>query len=76
MIGRSHARLSSLSSRRVIRRLRRSICFRILVLTRKPPCFGIGDVVHTLNTSENTEGFRVFSSTDPSEPFGVRLAKA
>ena len=36
-----------LSSRRAIRRLHLSICFRILVFTRKPPCVGVMDFVHT-----------------------------
>ena len=65
----------SVVTHRAIRRLRLSICFRILVFTRKPPCFGLGEVVVILNTSENTEGFRVFSSNNPSKPCRVRLAK-
>jgi hypothetical protein len=76
IMGRSHPRLSFLFKRRAIRRLHRSIRFRILVFTRKPPCFGIGDVVVILNTSENAEGFRVSSFTEAGEPFGVHLAKA
>ena len=76
MAGRSQPRILSRSSRRAMRCLRRSICFRILVFTQKPPCFGDAEFVDISNTSQNAEGFRVLSCNDPSEPIRVRSFKA
>ena len=77
MIGWSHPRLSFLSSRRAIRRLRRSICFRILVFTRKPPCFGIGDVVATPSIRPKTpKVFEFFHQTTQANPSGFAWLRA
>ena len=77
IIGRSHPRLSSLVQPPGDPPLASFDLLSYLGIHSKTSVPWVkGLLLIPLNTPENAEGFRVFSSNDPSEPFGVRLAKA